>query len=92
MTNLVQAYIDSSRLDDAVVFCKEEYDLLKEKFGQNHRRTLTTLYNLSMIYFKKGDRDNAITHLTLYIEKATLLFGANDHHVLDASTALAQLR
>jgi len=92
MNTLTVAYTNLGRLDDALVLCKNIYDLEKEKFGPNHRRTLKALHNLCIIYFKKGDRDNAITHLTLYIEKATLLNGADDSHVLDASQKLAIVR
>ena len=92
MSTLCQAYLDLDRFEDALVLCKKHYDLQKEKLGPNHRLTLTTLYNLCMTYFRKGDCDNAITHLTLYIEKATKLHGANDSHVLDASQNLEIVR
>ena len=92
MNNLGQAYLDLGRLDDALVLCKDAYDLQKEKLGPNHHKTLTSLYNLAAVYVRKGDCDNAITYLTLYIEKATKLRGANDSHVLEASKALATVR
>jgi tetratricopeptide (TPR) repeat protein len=92
MSYLGQVYMNLGRFEDTLAICKEQYGLAMETFGPNHRETLTILYNLSAVYIRKGDRDNAITHLTLYVEKATLLDGANDSHVLEASKALAKLR